>query len=319
MPVVRGVSDWLIRDARLASLENLILKIQPIILAGGLRDVPLERALGVPLLGLPIRPQNLVVELWADVLASSSNVEFPIKVVTSSKEKANQLLPIISDERFRLITDPFPHRGTAGVLADIRATIPEMNLGIDYYLVLDQSSCPPKSLVAMLAKLSEGDDIVIGVSRFDRLAGILAFKPGVLDLVPGVGYQDFKEQTLAKAREAGLRIAAHQAMSEAIRIDHIGGVLDAVKYWAESNPEGERDTKSFFEGECSIHDSVRGSGAIVVDSICMEGSVIGDGAVVARSIIGPNVTIPKGAKIIDSVVDSSVSFNTKQLANWRGA
>lgn len=291
------------------------MKIQPIILAGGLRDVPLEEALGVPLLGLPIQHDRTVVQLWADVLAPFDAIERPIKVVTSSKKKADRLLPVLAADRFRLLTDPFPHRGTAGVLADIRMTLPEMKHSVDYFLVLDQSGCPPRSLGSFLAKLSEGDDIVIGVSSFDRLAGVLAFKPKVLELVPAVGYQDFKEQTLVIARESGLHIAAHNTTVEAVRIDHLTGVLDSVKYWATSAPECEHVSRSFFEGDCSIHESVKASDAIIVDSICMQGSVIGAGAVVARSIIGPNVTIPEGIRVTDSVVDATTSFESRR---WRG-
>jgi hypothetical protein len=298
-------------------VRSSALKIQPIILAGGLRDVPLEEALEVPLLGLPIQHDRTVIELWADVLAPFDAVELPIKVITSSKEKADRLLPILAADRFRLLTDPFPHRGTAGVLADIRMTLPEMEHSVDYFLVVDQSGCPPHSLRSFLAKLSKGDDIVIGVSSFDRLTGILAFKPEVLDLVPGVGYQDFKEQTLVKARESGFRIAAHPTMTEALRIDHLSGVLDAVRYWASSESRDRDGMEGAFEGICSIHESVKADEAMIVDSICMKGSVIGAGAVVARSIIGPHVRIPGGVRVIDSVVDATMKFDSQRLGKHR--
>lgn len=298
-------------------VRNEVLKIQPIILAGGLRDTPLENALGVPLLSLPLQPDRCVAELWADVLATFDHVRFPIRIITSSRDKCEQLFPMLEDQRFRLHTDPFPHRGTGGVLADIRVTLPEIGSGVSYFLVLDQSSCPPKSLESFVAKLSDGADIVIGVSSFDRLTGILAFKPEVLDLVPGVGYQDFKEQTLVRARDLGLRIAAHTTMAEAVRIDHLNGVLDAVRYWASSDSGRRYGIDGAIEGSCSIHDSVKADEAMIVDSICMKGSVIGTGAVVARSIIGPNVRIPRGIRVIDSVVDATRKFNSQGLEKRR--
>ena len=289
------------------STERLFLKIKPIILAEGLRTSSLERLVGIPPLLLPIGPSILLLECWREKLEGYVEANSPLEILVASTNGFQSMDLIASDPRFKRGLDPRPHRGTAGVLSDYLERDASGSEGLDYLLVIDRSSCPPRSLDGFMAALEAGPDILIGVSELDRLTGITAIKPEILNFVPSVGYFDLKEQLVTKAADADLKVSATSIMPRSIPINSVPAWIEAIRYLAYPDPVAESDRQFLVEGISCIDASATVGNAMVRDSIIMEGAVVGDGAVVARSVVCPGAEVASGARVIDSVVGRAVT------------
>ena len=284
------------------------MKIKPIVLAEGLRNSTLETLVGIPPQLLPVAPTLLLVECWKEKLADFVEADSPLNILVSSTMGFQSMDLIASDPRFKRALDPRPHRGTAGVLADYLERDVSDSKDLDYVLVIERSSCPPRSLSGFMEALEAGPDILIGVSELDRLAGIMAIKPKVFGLVPSVGYFDLKEQLVAKALSADFRVGATSTMPRSIPINSVPAWIEAIRYLAYPDPAVDSDRQFVVEGVSCIDSSATVGNAMVRDSIIMKGAVVGDGAVIARSVVCPGAEVAPGTRIIDSVVGRTATL-----------
>ncbi|MAB72918.1 MAG: hypothetical protein CMJ54_10480 [Planctomycetaceae bacterium] len=190
---------------------------------------------------------------------------------------------------------------------------------MDYIVAIDRGACPPQSLENFFHTLSKKKpDVLVGVSDYDRLAGIMAIRPSVLQLIPEVGYCDFKEQTLNKLASVGGSILALAIIPKSIRIGSLSGWIEAVSYHQINGEDSHRERRHIERGSCCIDDSADIGNAVVLDSIVMPDTVIGDRAVIARSAICPGSIVAPGARIIDSIVsDRVISINSRQEYSGR--
>ena len=289
------------------STERLFLKIKPIILAEGLRASSLESLVGVPPLLLPIGPSILLLECWREKLEGYVEADSPLEILVASTNGFQSMDLIASDPRFKRGLDPRPHRGTAGVLSDYLERDASGSEGLDYLLVIERSSCPPCSLGGFMSALGAAPDILIGVSELDRLTGIMAIKPKILNLVPSVGYFDLKEQLVKKAVDVNFKVSASSIMPRSIPINSVASWIEAIRYLAYPDPAADSDRQFVVEGVSCIDPSATVGNAMGRDSIIMEGAVVGDGAVVARSVLCPGAEVASGARVIDSVIRRAVT------------
>lgn len=256
---------------------------------------------------LPVGPSLLLVECWKEKLGGFVEADSPLEILVASTRGFQSMDLIASDPRFKRALDPRPHRGTAGVLADYLERDLFDSKDLDYVLVIDRSSCPPSSLSGFMAALEAGPDILIGVSDLDRLTGIMAINPEILNLVPSVGYFDLKEQLVTKAVDADFKVSSASIMPRSIPIHSVSAWIEAIRYLAYPDPAADGARKFVVEGVSCIDPRATVGNAMVRDSIIMEGAVVGDGAVIARSVVCPGAEVASGTRVIDSVVSQAAT------------
>ena len=119
--------------------------VAAVILAGGIRRSSLHRQTGVHPLHLPLLDDKTTLECWVESVRSAfGNV--PVSVVgDGSIDTDNCRTSLVDGVMFR--DDPRPHRGTAGVLADLfRSQEGQVRPDLRWLCVIDGSSCPPENL-----------------------------------------------------------------------------------------------------------------------------------------------------------------------------
>ncbi len=284
------------------------MKIYPVILAGSEFATPIEQMVERSILDFPVRGATTACEMWSEIISESVSVSQRISMLFGSSGILQNLKAQAGDPRFDRYIDPRSNRGTAGALADHWKSLSAETRDVEYMIVIDRSACPPHSLERFLVALSGDADVLVGVSEFDRLAGVLAIRPSILDFVPEVGYFDLKEQALQAALQAGLKVATEIVVPRAIRLNSVKGWIDAVKFHLSRS--AEQNGRVNLRGACVDPDADVGNAAII-DSIVMNNVQIHDEAVVARSVICEGVVIPAGTRVVDSVV-------TRRSRHYRG-
>jgi hypothetical protein len=283
------------------------LKIQPVVLAEGLRKSSFESLVGMPPQLLPMAPSVSLLACWYAKLAEVPDDLPPLEILVSSSQGYQSMDVLSADPRFKRVIDPRPHRGTGGVLADYLTRRESAYEDLDYLFVIERSGCPPRSLRGFFQNLESNPDILIGVSELDRLVGIMAIKPHVLELVPEVGYFDLKEQTVDKAVQCGLSVTAAVIMPRAIQVRSLRGWLDAIRYLnLPESSSGEPVSYSAHGTNC-IDPGARIGKAVILDSIVMENATVENGAIIARSVLCPGAHVASGTHVIDSIIGRSKS------------
>ena len=286
------------------------MKIHPIILAGSEFEAPVEKLAERPILALPIRGGTTLIELWSELIFDAMPVGRRISLLFNSLSGFQVMECLSGDSRFERHIDPRSNRGTAGVIADHWKNLPAEDRDADYIVVIDRSTCPPHTLERFSVAISSGADVVIGVSELDRLAGIIAIKPVILDFVPEIGYFDLKEQAFQAAFNAGLKVIAASLIPRALRLNTIKGWIDSVRFHAFHS--SDEDSRRIIRGSCIDPDAdVRN--AAIIDSVVMKDVLIHDDVVVARSIICEGVEIPAGARVVDSVVNRESKLQSRRF------
>ncbi len=278
------------------------LNIQTVILAGGPQRSPIERAIGMSVLAFPIRPDAGILQIWCEMLSEYDAVRDEVAVVVSEASQMDLLSSLQESSSFRVSMDPRPHRGTGGVLADLFGAGGVASVDCDYLLIIERTACPLTKIDRLMEVLVGGPDIVIGVSQHDRLAGLIAVRPEILQLVPKIGYSDLKEQLVATALSSGKQVEAAVLVDEAVRVEDLKGILHAVERWHDCSKSPPVSSSTKIHGACSLHPSAQIEGATIIDSVCLKGAVVSPGAVVARSIVGAGASIPKDTVVVDSIV-----------------
>jgi hypothetical protein len=286
------------------------MKIHPIILAGSEFEAPVEKLAERPILVLPIRDGMTLIEFWSELIFDAMPVGRRISLLFNSSRGFQSMEHLSGNSRFERHIDPRSNRGTAGVIADHWKGLPAEDRDVDYIVVIDRSTCPPHSLERFAVAISEDADVVIGVSELDRLAGIIAIKPVVLEFVPDIGYFDLKEQAFQAAFNAGLKVIAASVIPRALRLNTIKGWIDSVRFHAFHS--SDEDSRRTIRGSCIDPDAdVRN--AAIIDSVVMKNVLIHDDVVVARSIICEGVEIPAGARVVDSVVTRESQLESRRF------
>ncbi|MCA9289702.1 MAG: hypothetical protein KDA25_01150 [Phycisphaerales bacterium] len=272
-----------------------------IMLAGGIRRSPLATALEVPTLCVPLRADRTLLDIWLDALAASPCAAVLIVVTEPADVDPLEVELARSAETrpgiaARVIVDPRPWRGTAGVVRDVVTA--ESHDG--WCAVIEVSCPPPAGLDALWVEVAASEDGCIGVSGAREPAGQLVLPRAAIDHVPEIGFFDLKEQLLPALAAAGRGVTAVEVCRRAHRIRDRRTLLAAIAAPGDGAPVDARG--SVVAPSASI-----GPAAFVSESVVMGGAVIPDGAIVSRSIIGPGVILASDARIVDAVVGPHVT------------
>lgn len=282
-----------------------------IILSGGPRPAPIVADTGHSVLDLSVSPTRTVLGVWIERLSElAPTVGPPVKV------------RVVSDDRHPdpvMVCDPGPlelalvrerrnYRGPAGTTKDETAALGPG----EQILVVEAARLPLCSLVRLLEQhVESGADVTVAGNPDGSTAGLYMLRRSSLDLVPGNGFMDLKEQWLSRAVGAKLDVRVYQCPSpgvlplrtrehflEAVRVlNNLPDPWQSVIQTADARePEGPA-CRSVLAESATV-----ASGAVVVDSIVMENATIAPGAIVLRSLVCPRAVVGPDVEVVDGVV-----------------
>lgn len=281
-----------------------------LVLAGGLRPSPLSAECGRSVLDLPLTRSHTVLTYWLArfaELCSGANPAPAVRIIHNQHTPAPTLpsdapLAEITTER-----ETKEYRGPAGVAKDACERYPADAT----ILIVEGARCITASLASLLHEhAASGAAVTVGCNLDRSPAGVYAVRRSALDLIPGGGFMDLKEQWLSRVIAAGLPVHVH-ALSSGLALpmrtlEQFIAAVGHVNGWAESSVHLDEST-----GQCDrvrtehtvlSPNAVVGEGAVLIDSVVMPGATIGRGAIVARSLVCDGAVIPAGAQIVGSVV-----------------
>jgi hypothetical protein len=256
---------------------------------------------------MPLERDRTLLQAWLELITSTSALDDSNILIACNSEKdrawfAAETRRFTSiDQCPRVVVDPRPHRGVAGMLVDLRGE----TSNAASLVVVELNSLPPSGLGPLFAESPSANatpSMRIGVGPDARWTGVYRLDAGLLDHVTPRGYVDLKEQFIPQLLARGYRIDAADFTDTPVQISERRDYLRAVRIWrSRMGLAAEHSNEvSGFSVVCPGVD-VR-PGAHIADSAVLPGAVIGEGAVVARSIIGPMIRVPDGSVIVDALL-----------------
>jgi len=287
-----------------------------VMLAGGLRSGSLRSQLGFPTAGMPLDAECTLLQAWLDLIAKTPQLANSDLLIACNNARDRDWFTAESrrgpsgTRPPKVVVDPRPHRGVAGMLADLQEEID----GAESYVVIELSSLPPATLEGLMADSDAGQpnaSMRVGVGPESRWSGAYRLDAALLQHVTTLGYVDLKEQFVPQLLTKGYRIEAVEFGDTAVQISDRRNYLRAVRIWrARSGFAAERT--DFVSGFSVVCPGVElGDGSHVADSAVLPGAVLGEGAVVARSVIGPMIRVPDGAVIVDGILSDPDAVPTR--------
>ena len=231
--------------------------------------------------------------------------------------------------------------GTGGAVKNL-----ERYVGSDQFLVFNGdvifSLCPEKLLnynsekgaIGSIAVYEVEDPTSYGVVVFDEEnrikefiekpkeflgrsyinAGVYALKKEVFDYIPAGREVSIEREVFPKLIEKGLYAFPFQGYwcdcGTPGRLLHAKDIL--LKWKGMENYVGEgakvkgKLISSDVERECIVEE-----GAVIENSILMDGVYVGKGAVIKRSVLGPGVRVPSGAYLDGCTIEGGVELEGK--------
>lgn len=292
------------------SAEQRIATATALILCGGLKPPPLAEALRAPLLSLPQNTDQMILDGWLD----------GFRLAGIAPERCHMLVDANSwcaaghdSAGVSTIADTGPYRGPAGALRDAIDRIEDSDLT----LIIESSRmlANPASIAGLMAShLSRTDSITIATNPDGSFAGVIVADRPAIDIIPGIGFIDLKEQWLPAASKAGFGITTHQLAGFSYSARTSSGYLNALHRMGWFTHRGE--SRAIGRGLSTIFGTPGGGSliartarvaedAVTSDSAISDRAVVASGAVVVRSIIGRGAVVENGDVIIDTVIPAA--------------
>lgn len=280
------------------------------ILSGGLKSPDLVNRFGLPIPCLPQDSNRYAIDVWGEAFVTLGLDPDAVFVMT---DEAGSVLWARADRSPKLIRDKAPYRGPAGVLHDACAQIaPEGPC-----LVIEHSrmlSSPGLLKGFVGAHAAGGNAITVATNPDGTFSGVLIAEPEVIDIIPGIGFMDTKEQWLPAAHANGFPVSRAPLGGWCYQIRSRSAYLDAMKQMgAFGNPLEQGITGrsadgiggSRYGGALIATGAQVSPSASIAHSVVCGGAEIGERAVVVRSIIGPGARVANDATVIDSTVKAA--------------
>lgn len=289
-----------------------------IVLYGSVRATPLSKRVSRSLLDLPLVSGTIVAHHFANARACAKRFkldDFEMRVLVDTESMPPAEISNEDGVRYVVQQDASPIRGVAGVLSDATK-----DMGDDDYVIVSSGAQiyleALDDLVHAMAKKEA--DIAFVSSSEGAPVGVWLIRCGVLKSVKPIGYVDLKEQSLDEWKLVHkvsvverTRPYAHPTRSlmeylSAIRAESAGfgsgSTIDEDPY-----REDWESTFSVIESEAQVAE-----GALLHDSIALNGSTVGKDAVLVRSVICPGAIVAPGARVCDMVVTGRVKKERRQ-------
>jgi hypothetical protein len=279
-----------------------------VILCGGLKASPFREAIRAPLLALPRSEERTSAQVWSEAF-DRLGIDTDRRCILTDPEDVHPP----ADLRLRRIADSAPYRGPAGALRDAQKL-----LGLTGRCLIVESSrmLEAPDLLDDLVRThdSRGDAVTVGTNPDGSFAGIYLATTDAIELIPGIGFMDIKEQWLPAAANSGYAVRPHTLSG------YCHPVRDAAAYFAALARMGQftdqdgpcviahRPPSPFaqrYGGSLIFHTARVSPEAVVAHGVVCDGAVVEAGAVVVRSILGPGARIPENGVAIDKVIPAS--------------
>ena len=285
-----------------------------IIFVGGPGQSILRKAAGHPVCLLPVPGKGSLLQSWVDALRDNMGVR-SISVVTGRADDVEILRNHVDsyektrDIEIAIYADKASHRGTAGALKDF---IGERS-GFEKTLFIEGNRVPPEYPKDLFCEefMDVNVAAVLGKSSQNETAGMILMKREILDLVPELGFFDFKEQLIPRVLESGLRILVKEITRRSIRFSTPSTYLKQLTDFKLSKTGDVRgpfvsdsakvDPSSVLGVNVIVGDNVTiKAGCLVQDSVILDGCEIGADSTLVRSIITRDSKVEDGTS---SIVD----------------
>ncbi|MAB29318.1 MAG: hypothetical protein CMJ53_08610 [Planctomycetaceae bacterium] len=285
-----------------------------IIFVGGPGQSILRKAAGHPVCLLPVPGKSSLLHSWIDALRGNTGVR-SISVVTGRAEDVQLLkdhvdsLEAARDFEVTIHADKALHRGTAGALKDFIGR----QSGFDEILFIEGNRVPPEYPKSLFCDdfMSEDVAAVLGKSSQSETAGVILMKREILDLVPELGFFDFKEQLIPRVLESGMRILVKEITHRSVRFSTPSTYLKQLTDYMLSktcdatgpfvSDSANVDPSTVLGANVIVGENVTiKGGCLVQDSVILDGCEIGADSTLVRSIVTRNSVIEDGTS---SVID----------------
>lgn len=214
-----------------------------------------------------------------------------------------------------IVTDGSAFRGPAGVLRDALARLGGVGAGASI-AVIESSMAPTRELTRLLSTMLDArvgqeappPQLAVGVDGVPLGAMILS--PSDIARVPEIGFQDLKEQLLPALHAIGRGAVPFPSSAQPVSLRSREQYLAAVRRarsepWV--GPSASVAADATVAGASLVgREVVVAEGAVVLDSVLLEGATVGEGAVVARSVVGPRASVERGEYLVDDVISADM-------------
>ena len=289
-----------------------------VILCGGLKASPFRATFGAPLLALPHSETQTSAQVWSEAF-DRLGIDADRRCVLTDPGDTHPP----ADPRLRRIADSAPYRGPAGVLRDAQKA-----LGFSGRCLIVESSrmlAAPDMLDDLLhVHLSRGDAVTVGTNPDGSFAGVYLATTDAIELIPGIGFMDIKEQWLPAAANSGINVRPQALSAYCHPIRDQASYFEALsrmgRFMVPSGPcviahQPPSPYAERYGGSLVFHTARVSPDAVVAHAVVCDGAVVETGAVVVRSILGPGARIPENGVAIDKVIPASDDGFRKSEAN----
>jgi len=278
-----------------------------VMLAGGIRSCPLERALGVSVLDLPIDGSRTLAEGWLESVGGLNRpgLEPPRMVITLGSGTSESVgVREGAGISLEVKRDRDEYRGPAGAVKDAAGDVD----ACDDVLICEAGMWGPLDLRSLLwAHRDLEADVTVCRNPDGSPSGVYLARGWTLGLIQSRGFIDLKEQWFTKARGNGASIRVFDCGVPGMRsVRTRESYLEVCRLGIAEESESVGDI--FVSGSgASSRWSVVGEGArvdpsaLVSESVLMPGAEVEADSVVVRSVVGPGVRVRRGQQLIDAV------------------
>lgn len=280
-----------------------------LVLAGTVRETPLDRAIGMSPLRLPVGSGRTVMDVWATRGSQLRGVwpGMTMRVVGKPGELAGVKCAGTGSgggtpDWVRIEEDPRPYRGTAGLLRDLVSDYADD----EYVLVVAGRRLVLSSMVPAAVAMGEEDVAVFAEGEEDT--GVMGVRVGVIRRAREVGFEDFREQflpRLAKEKEKVKAVRRDACGMRSRSIRRASDYLSAVRARVLEEAGGAvgADEEAWKPAFSLVEEGAEmGPGAMALDSVVMSGARVGEGATLGRCVVGPGGVVAAGARLLDVLV-----------------
>ncbi|MFI4917194.1 MAG: hypothetical protein ACIAS6_11900 [Phycisphaerales bacterium JB060] len=261
---------------------------QMLLFAGAVRPTPLLKAASRNVLDLPLLDGQTVGQRWlavADQLSAMLGVVPPLRILTDRNSPRPESM---RHDRLSIEPDDVAFLGTGGVLRAAAQGHDGM------MLVATGGSLLTVELHAAVQRLLDLEADIAMLAEYDGTpTGVMLVSAGVMRMMPGAGYLDFKEQCLPGiARKHRVRVAhAEPGERACLPIRNREQYLQALTHLSGGKPF------EVIEPGAEVSPTSR-----IRDAVVLAGARLSARAVVARSILGPGAVAPSGQVITDATL-----------------
>lgn len=299
--LIRSPLDRYVTTSGTAStLEAVVL------LAGIVRQAPIDRASRRSRLDLPLRTDRTLGQSWRERVAGLRRTlgQPSLRLIVSSNVTAGSPAGVESWEHATLQVDR-EIRGSGGALRDVTESMdPDSHV-----LIAPGNALCRESLESVLASMADCPaDVVVQTTPTGTPTGFFRIRCGVLAGVAPRGFIDLKEQLLPNlASRFDVRVVS-TPLAPPLPIRSLDGYVRALRWAAHDGVVAGRDeaeewefTFSLAEQGASVDPAAR-----LHDSVVLAGGSVGPKALAVRCLVGPGGRVKAGESCFDQLVGEGV-------------